>query len=130
MKRSDDKVKWVGVKGSRDTGGCVKRADASDPEPFTSDWVCFLQKQDDESLDKSRLALIALIPDLVRAADLLNGLAVTTENTIPSVRREFTRATKIVRRAKELLDNEPKQGGYDRLRARLLRNNELKGGGK
>ena len=110
MKPSKNIVKWVAVKGSQDTGGCVKRAVASDPKPFVSDWVCFLQSQEDKSLNMSRRELIALLPDLVRAADLLNGLAVTSEDTIPSVRREFDRAERVVRRAKQLLANEPDGG--------------------
>jgi hypothetical protein len=105
-------MKWYARKGNDSTGGCVKTSKALVGESVT-EWVCFLQKQDDEELNKSRRELIALLPELVEAAEVLNAVAVPTANTVPAVRRALVKADKIVRKAKALLDNEPPQHTCD-----------------
>jgi hypothetical protein len=72
-----------------------------------SDWICFTQKQERGLLDETWTKLIALLPELVRAAEILNAVAVPNENTVPRVKRQLWQADKIVQRAKDLLANEP-----------------------
>jgi hypothetical protein len=98
--------KWFAQPACSMTGGAVtirKRM----RNCLESDWVCFTQKQERGLLDETRTKLIALLPELVWAAELLNAVAIPNENTVPIVKRQLWQADKIVRRATDLLANEP-----------------------
>jgi hypothetical protein len=102
-------------------GGCVY---ATKKDPRTrrhrltesgEEWVCFIQHHDNRPpyrrnvpLHETRCELIAMLPELVEAASLLNSLAGWgTENTLPSVKRKLPKIDRLIRRAVELLANEP-----------------------
>jgi hypothetical protein len=98
--------RWYAQPACSMTGGAVtvrKRLQNC----LESDWVCFTQKQERGLLDETRTKLIALLPELVWAAELLNAVAIPNENTVPMVKRQLWQADKIVRRATDLLANEP-----------------------
>jgi len=98
--------RWYAQPACRMTGGAVtvrKRMQNC----LESDWVCFTQKQERGLLDETRTKLIAMLPELVWAAELLNAVAIPSENTVPRVKRQLWQADKIVQRAKDLLANEP-----------------------
>jgi hypothetical protein len=99
--------RWYAQSGCSMFGGCVtrKKRTRNCAEP---DWICFVQNQSEQpGLHLSRTELIALLPELVWAAELLNAVAIPNEHTVPMVKRQLWQADKIVRRATDLLANEP-----------------------
>jgi hypothetical protein len=109
--------KWYADK--RPSGGsagcvtnCPMKSKAIDQE---ESFVCWIQQVDatppysrSVPLHETRCELIAMLPELVEAASLLNSLAGWgTRNTLPSVKRKLPKIDKLIRKAVELLANEP-----------------------
>jgi hypothetical protein len=69
------------------------------------DFIAFVPKLGgDQALERSRLELIALLPTLIRAAEMANAAAVPNRNMPRDVRNRLKQADAVIRKAKDLLE--------------------------